>query len=118
MPLSCDVRQASLGGVCLAVLFAMGCESAPPPDSNANQMVYFDRGTKKAVVYNISTELPALHPGTGKPTLDPASYCPHCKKWYPAPPLEVRERNPKANFCPKGSGEALTLDGPWPNEVL
>jgi len=81
-------------------------------------MVYFDRGTKKAVVYNISTELPALHPGTGKPTLDPASYCPHCKKWYPAPPLEVRERNPKANFCPKGSGEALTLDGPWPNEVL
>ena len=63
---------AGLTGLLLA-----GCDSAPsPPKPEANQMVYFDRGTKRAVVYNIASEFPEIHPQTGKPTLVPASYCP------------------------------------------
>ena len=81
-------------------------------------MVYYDRGAKAAVVYNTASEFPETHPVTGKPTLVPAMYCSHCNKWYPAPPIEVLERTPKAAICPKGSGEKLTLDGPWPDEVL
>ncbi len=79
-------------------------------------MVYYDRATKKAVVYNTSREMPVNHPQTGKPTLVPASYCSQCKQWFPSPPIEVRQRNPKAVICPKG--HALSPDGPWPDEVL
>lgn len=79
-------------------------------------MVYFDRETKRAVVFNVSREMPTLHPNTGRATLVPASYCETCQAWYPSPPIEIRERNPKANQCPKG--HQMTLKGPWPDEVL
>ena len=106
---------ASLFVTC-GIVLAVGCGSAPSPDPHANRMVYYDRATKKAIVSNISREMPALHPKTGKPTLVPASYCSQCKQWFPSPPIEVRQRNPKAVICPKG--HALSPDGPWPDEVL
>ena len=111
----CQPRLASWSSAC-GLLIVLGCGAVPPPDPQANQMVYFDRTTKKAVVYNVSREIPAMHPQTGKPTLVPALYCPQCQKWFPAPPIEVRERNPKAMICPKK--HSLTLDGPWPEESL
>ncbi len=102
--------------VAFGCLLALGCGSAPPPDPHANRMVYYDRETKSAVVYHISREMPVPHPQTGKPTLVPASYCPQCQKWFPSPPVEVRQRNPQAAICPKG--HTLTPDGPWPTEIL
>ncbi len=99
-----------------ALLMVLGCGPASPPDPRANQMVYFDRATKNAVVYNVSREMPVIHPRTGMPTLVPALYCVQCQKWFPAPPIEVRERNPKAMICPKK--HPLSHEGPWPDEVL
>lgn len=112
------IRHTRVVGGAIAFVMAMtlGCGSAPPPDPRANQMVYYDRATQKAVVYNISRNIPALHPHTGQPTLVPALYCSQCQKWFPAPPIEVRERNPKAVICPKK--HRLTPDGPWPEESL
>jgi hypothetical protein len=101
--------------VAFLMLVTLGCGSAPPPDPRANRMVYYDRATKTPVVSDISGEIPAIHPQTGKPTLVPASYCPQCQKWFPSPPIEVRQRNPKAAICSKG--HSLTQDGPWPEEV-
>ena len=102
--------------VSFGIMLAVGCGSAPPPDPHANRMVYYDRETKKAVVYNVSREMPTLHPLTGRASLVPASYCSQCQKWFPSPPIEVRQRNPKAVICPKG--HSLTQDGPWPEEKL
>ncbi|MFO1005225.1 MAG: hypothetical protein U0929_04640 [Planctomycetaceae bacterium] len=103
--------------VCLSV---SGCSEAPesPAAEQANQMVFYDRDTKQPVVYNIAREFPAIHPNTGKPSLVPACYCPKCQKWYPSPPLEVRERNPEVMQCPKKCGTKMTLTGPWPETVL
>ena len=94
------------------LLFVVGCGSEVVSDPRSNRMVYYDRDTKQPVVENISRTVPAIHPKTGKATLVPASYCPECRKWFPSPPIEVRERNPQAAVCPQG--HRLTLDGPWP----
>lgn len=100
----------------LMTLLGAGCgAAAPPADPRANKMVFYDRDTKQPVVENISRTIPAIHPRTGKATLVPASYCATCKAWFPSPPIEVRERNPKAAACPKG--HALTVDGPWPEQA-
>jgi hypothetical protein len=107
-----DLARSS---VAILMLATLGCGSAPP-DPKANRMVYYDRETRKAVVSNISQEMPAIHPQTGKPTLVPSSYCPQCQQWFPSPPIEVRQRNPEAAICPKG--HALTQNGPWPEETL
>ena len=109
-------HRLARGAAAFAVAITLGCGSAPPPDPQANRMVYYDRETKQAIVSDISTEMPAKHPQTGKPTLVPAAYCAQCQKWFPAPSIEVRQRNPKAVICPKG--HALTPDGPWPEESL
>ncbi len=102
------------------LLVVSGCGEAPTPPAadQTNQMVYYDRVTRKPVVYNIAREFPAIHPATGKPTMVPACYCPKCQKWYPSPPLEIRERNPEVMQCPKKCGAKMTLTGPWPDEVL
>ena len=110
------MHRLARGAVAYAMAMTLGCGSAPPPDPPANQMVYFDRATKKAVVYHVSHEMPVIHPDTGQPTLVPAMYCSQCQSWFPAPPIEVRQRNPKAVVCPKR--HALTPDGPWPDKSL
>ena len=92
-----------------------GCGgSAPPSESNAGRMVYVDTATMQPLVYDVATIFPAAHPKTGKPTLRPALYCPTCKKWFPAPDLELINRVPGAGQCPKDK-TALTTDGPWPS---
>ncbi len=102
----------------LAALFGCGSGGPSPEiDPRLGKMVYFDQETKAAVVSNIMTQTPAVHPATGRPTLVPASYCAKCQRWYPAPPIEVRERNPQSAKCPK-TGGPLTLDGPWPDKSL
>lgn len=111
----CQQRLASWS-MAFAIATTLGCGSAPPADPQSEQMVYYDRATKKAVVYNRSSESLVIHPDTGKPTLVPAAYCSQCQSWFPAPPFEVWQRNPKAVVCPKK--HALTLDGPWPEDTL
>lgn len=108
----------SLGWCGVWLLICLGCGGSPTPvDPRLGKMVYIDQETRLAVVDNVSTQTPAIHPGTGRATLVPASYCKTCQKWLPAPPIEVRERNPAAGKCPK-SGDVLTLDGPWPETIL
>jgi len=96
------------------LIFASSCDSpAPIEDPHAGQMVYIDTATDTPLAANISRETPAIHPDTGKRTLVPALYCATCQKWYPAPPLEILQRNPAAAQCPKSHGK-LSTEGPWP----
>lgn len=98
-------------------VFASSCgTSTPVEDPHVGQMVYIDTATGTPFAANISRETPAIHPDTGKRTLVPALYCATCKQWYPAPPLEVLQRNPAAGKCPKGHGK-LATEGPWPESA-
>lgn len=98
--------------VILALCFSCAAE-APVETDRVGQMVYLDTATDQPFVANIAREFPALHPDSGQRTLMPALYCPTCQKWYPAPPVEVLQRNPAAAKCPK-SGDVMTANGPWP----
>jgi hypothetical protein len=95
---------------------AAGCQSKPAAETTPPaQSVYVDTRTGQVVRAEHSAALPAVNPGTGKRTLMPGLYCAECRKWYPAPPLEVRQRTPNAGQCPR-HGTALTADGPLPGE--
>ena len=98
------------------VLTLLGCSKAPPIDpGREGRMVYVDAATDEAVVGEIATEFPAVHPRTGKRTLMPAMYCEKCGKWHPVPPPDQINRVPRAAQCPK-TGAPLVPDGPWPGE--
>lgn len=98
----------------VALALCCSCAAETPADpERGGQMVYIDTATEQPFVANISREFPALHPDSGERTLIPALYCPTCQKWYPAPPVEVLQRNPAAAKCPK-SGDFMTANGPWP----
>lgn len=89
---------------------AAGC-STETEAVETSKMVFFDTKTKRPVVAEASTETPAVHPKTGERTLLPAAYCPACKEWHPAPPLEEIQRNPQALVCPK-TKQKMTFRGP------
>lgn len=97
----------------LALLMTAGCGKTEPDRETPKQIVYFDRATKKPVVAAAGDEVPAKHPVTGKRTLVPALYCKKCKKWYPAPPLDLQQRDPNARNCPRHK-VPMTTDGPRP----
>lgn len=101
--------------ICLVTSAAIGCSGAPPPvlDPLDGQTVFVDTVTGKAFPGQPTEELPAIHPQTGKRTLMPGLYCAKCQAWYPSPPLEVRQREPKSLRCPK-TGELMTPHGPPP----
>lgn len=106
----------TFAGIALLGITLIGCGDATVADSQPpQQVVYFDTQTKKPIVAPRSEETPAVHPKTGKRTLQPALYCESCKRWYPAPPLEIRQRNPVAGKCPKCQ-QPLITDGPMPSE--
>jgi uncharacterized protein YbaR (Trm112 family) len=92
-----------------------GCGSETDRNNTDGKMVFVDTETMTAVVAGISDAVPAVHPGTGKRTLMPGLYCPHCKKWYPAPAPEQINRQPGAALCPR-TKTPLVVDGPWPQE--
>ena len=95
---------------------AAGCQSKPAAETTPPaHSVYVDTRTGQVVRAEHSVTLPAVNPGTGQRTLMPGLYCAECRKWYPAPPLEVRQRTPNAGQCPR-HGTALTADGPLPGE--
>lgn len=97
-----------------SLLLLSGCGNAPRPTGIAEeQWVFVDTATRKTFLGQPTAELPAIHPETGKRTLMPGLYCPRCQEWYPAPPLEVRQRNPESLRCPK-SGDLMTAEGPVP----
>lgn len=109
------MRFACLIGLALSIV--AGCDSNPPPPSvNAfdGQMVYVDTLSRKTFLGQPTEELPAVHPVTGQRTLMPGLYCAKCQAWYPAPPLEVRQREPQSLRCPM-SGDLMTPDGPLPS---
>jgi hypothetical protein len=96
------------------LLLAAGCGGESEAKSAAQaQRVYFDSETKQAVAADMSPDIPALNPKTGRRTLMPALYCATCQQWHAAPPLAELQRNPKARMCPKCKGP-LTADGPLP----
>lgn len=97
----------------LAVLSTAGCGKTEPEQQVPAEMVYFDRATKKPVVAAAGDEVPAKHPVTGKRTLVPALYCSKCKNWYPAPPLDLQQRDPNARNCPRHK-IPMTMNGPRP----
>jgi hypothetical protein len=105
-------RFVSLLLLLTGMLAGCGGDSAAE-SSAATQRVYFDTQTKRAVVADVSSETPAVHPETGRRTLMPALYCAQCTAWRAAPPLQELQRNPQARMCPKCKGP-LTADGPLP----
>lgn len=108
------MRTACL--ICLTLSIATGCGRASvPPSVNAldGQMVYVDTVSRRTFLGQPTEELPAVHPESGQRTLMPGLYCAKCRAWYPAPPLEVRQRQPSSLRCPK-SGDLMTPDGPPP----
>lgn len=78
--------------------------------ASGKRMTYICTETKE-VMTAAPQPTPAVNPKTGRRTLVAALYCSRCRKWYPAPPLDVLQRNPGAALCPK-TGEPLSLDGP------
>lgn len=102
-----------IGGFALPAVYGCGTSASPGTQADARDAVYYDRATKAPVVAPRSEEVPAKHPVTGKPTLVPALYCKQCDKWYPAPPLEVQQRNPESRNCPKHK-KPMTTKGPLP----
>ncbi len=101
--------------IVLVVSAAIGCGGAPPPPADPldGQMVFVDTLTRKTFLRQPTDELPAVHPESGKRTLMPGLYCAKCQAWYPSPPLDVRQREPKSLRCPK-TGELMTPHGPPP----
>lgn len=99
----------------LTLVAAIGCGGAasPPADPLDGQIVFVDTVTRKTYIGQPTEMLPAVHPETGRRTLMPGLYCAKCQAWHPAPPLEVRQREPKSLRCPK-SGDLMTPDGPPP----
>lgn len=96
-------------------LWLVGCgTSAPAQPEPAKRMVYVDTATMKPLVHEVATAFPAIHPQTGKKTLQPALFCDKCQKWYPVPNVEQLNRRPGAGLCPKDKSP-LTADGPWPD---
>ncbi|WP_417731778.1 hypothetical protein [Rosistilla oblonga] len=105
-----NIRQAA---ACLLLLAAIGCGETAPPVAEVTQSVYVDTDTMQAIVADTATQTPAVHPVTGKRTLQPALYCPKCERWHAIPSVEQINRKPGATRCPK-TGAEMTADGPWP----
>jgi len=91
-----------------ATAYGCGSETAA---IETTRMVFFDTKTNRPVVADATTETPAVNPKTGNRTLLPAAYCPDCKAWHAAPPLEEIQRNPQALVCPKTKAK-MTFKGP------
>jgi hypothetical protein len=104
-----DMRRA----IMLFVVIAAGCAKSAPPPAVEETVVYFDTALKEAVLTPPASIFPAVNPKTGKRTLMPAAWCPGCKAWHAAPPIEEVQRNPKALLCPK-TGAKLNPKGPEP----
>ena len=45
--------------------------------------------------------VPQIHPDTGRATLWPGLYCPHCESWKPSPPMDRLYGKPEMLNCPK-----------------
>lgn len=91
-----------------------GCQDVPrTSDPVRGLAVYVDLATSQPVVDLATSEVPAVHPETGKRTLMPALYCPACERWHPTPAFDKLQRTPGAGRCPD-DGTPLTSDGPWP----
>ena len=93
------------------------CQQNDPPPAEPVTIVLADTRSKALFTAPAETTLPAVHPQTGKPTLVRAWYCPKCQTWYPVPPAEVLQRNPKSGKCPK-TGTTLQAKGPLPTGAI
>lgn len=94
------------------VVCVFGCSAGQAPVPA--QVVMFDTATKQPYITHAADQYPAVHPGTGKPTLMPALYCPKCERWHVAPPPEEISRRKQPVTCSKCKGN-LVPDGPLPS---
>ena len=79
----------------LAVAIAVvlpGCADEFSVVEPPTEMVFVDVESGSPVTAPPSTDLPAVHPDTGRRTLMPGLHCASCQKWHPAPPLEELQR--------------------------
>ena len=105
-------RLALLACMGIAAGFSIGCGDTTATSSIENRTAYVCRESAQIVVAAVQAT-PAVHPETGRRTPMPALYCPQCRQWYPAPPLEVLQRSPGAAVCPKHK-TPLRGSGPLP----
>jgi hypothetical protein len=102
----------------LLLLLLAGCgadQPVPQPEPVLPPVVLIDKQTGNLFVGEPGTEIPAVHPRTGKPTLIAAMYCPECEHWYPVPPPEAQRQIPAGRLCPKHQ-TALQSNGPLPEK--
>jgi hypothetical protein len=88
-----------------------GCSEKLAADTE--KMVFYCTETREIVVADRQST-PAVHPNTGRKTLQQALYCKTCGKWQAAPPLEQLGGNPSNVVCGKHK-IPLQADGPLPD---
>lgn len=99
------MRNVLLGCVAVAAvaagvwLYRRQPQQPPPPDLPA-EITYICRESGE-LVRLARQPTPAVNPRTGRATLVQALWCPTCRRWYPEPPPEARERMPAAPLCPE-----------------
>ncbi|REK25395.1 MAG: hypothetical protein DWQ41_12205 [Planctomycetota bacterium] len=98
----------------LTAVTLAGCAGGRDAAEQANQIVYIDGETQSTIVADVTDDLPAVHPQTGRRTLMPGLYCNSCDTWHSSPPIEVLQRNPAARQCP-ACRSPLTNTGPIAN---
>lgn len=92
---------------------ASGCSEESAADTE--KMVFYCTETREIVVAD-RQPMPAVHPNTGRKTLQQALYCKTCGQWQPAPPLEQLGGNPSNVICRKHK-IPLQADGPLPDST-
>ena len=91
-----------------AALYWLVPVGSSPARAEGAEVAYLCRETRQ-VVFAPPQAVPAVHPQTGRPTLDRALYCPQCRSWHPVPP--TWPGNPLAYRCPRTRGP-LEASGP------
>lgn len=107
------LRPLAAGTLLAGLLVAAGCGGDSPSETEQREVVYVCTQTRETVVAE-AQPTPAVNPETGRRTLMKGLYCAQCETWYPAPPIDVLQRNPGAAVCPRHE-TPLALDGPRPD---
>lgn len=97
----------------LNIALIAGCSSESnnvTQGQNDESVVYVCTETDEAFLAGVQ-QTPALHPKTGKRSLMLGMYCSGCKKWRPAPPMDVLQHSPGSAACPIHK-TSMNFDGP------
>lgn len=90
----------SLAALLLGSVIAVTLWQPSSATVDRHPAVYICRQTGDLFVGRGQTA-PQIHPETGRATLWPALYCPHCETWSASPPTERLSGHPELLDCPK-----------------